>query len=81
MTVTALDIVEVSQVLALYCHVLDAQAWERLDEIFTHDATFDMSAVTWSGLAGTAVSGLANIRSALRADRFTTPVLAPGLHA
>lgn len=39
------DRLEVEQVLALYGHLVDAQAWDRFDEVFTEDAAFDASAL------------------------------------
>jgi len=53
------DIVAITQVLHLYGHILDAAAWDRLGEIFTEDATFDVSS-----FGGGVLNGLAGIYGA-----------------
>jgi len=35
------DRLEIEGVLALYGHLVDGQAWDRFDEVFTDDAVFD----------------------------------------
>ncbi len=44
-TCKPLDIIEIHQLLGLYGHVVDAQEWDRFDELFTHDAVLDYTAV------------------------------------
>jgi 3-phenylpropionate/cinnamic acid dioxygenase small subunit len=41
----ATDIIEIHQLLGLYGHVVDAQDWDRFDELFTHDAVLDYTGV------------------------------------
>jgi hypothetical protein len=35
------DYVELGKVASLYCHICDDWTWDRFDEVFTEDATFD----------------------------------------
>jgi hypothetical protein len=37
--------IAIQQLLALYCHILDAKAWNRLTEIFTPDAVYDSTSI------------------------------------
>ena len=39
------DIIEIHQLLGLYGHMVDAQEWDRFDELFTHDAVLDYTGV------------------------------------
>lgn len=39
------DIVAIQQVLARYPHAVDDRDWESFDQVFTHDAVCDMTAV------------------------------------
>lgn len=41
MTLNPADHVEIHQVLADYGHVVDEHDWERADQVFTPDVTFD----------------------------------------
>ena len=41
----ALDLIEIHQLLGQYGHVVDAQEWERFDELFTPDAVLDYTGV------------------------------------
>jgi 3-phenylpropionate/cinnamic acid dioxygenase small subunit len=41
----ATDIIEIHQLLGLYGHLVDAQEWDRFDELFTHDAVLDYTGV------------------------------------
>ncbi len=38
-------IIEIHQLLGLYGHLVDAQEWERFDELFTDDAVLDYTGV------------------------------------
>jgi SnoaL-like domain len=37
------DILAIHELLGLYGHIIDAREWERVDELFTHDCTYDMT--------------------------------------
>ena len=39
------DLVEIQQTAALYAHMIDKRAWERLDEVYALDGVYDASAV------------------------------------
>jgi hypothetical protein len=56
MPLTLEDRLDIQQMLALYGHLIDDRAFERLAEIFTDDAVFDLS-----GFDGTRFDGLAAI--------------------
>jgi SnoaL-like domain len=38
------DILAIHQLLALYGHIIDEREWQRVDELFTPTALYDMSA-------------------------------------
>jgi hypothetical protein len=59
------DVEEIARVLASYCYIVDDMQWERIDEVFTADATV--------AIAGTPLSftGLDSIR------RFMTKMKNP----
>jgi hypothetical protein len=42
LTVDAIDVVEISQVLARYGQIVDTRAWSDLAQVFTGDAVFDI---------------------------------------
>jgi hypothetical protein len=46
------DLLAVHQLLALYGHIVDDQEWGRLDEIFTGDGVFDITAFGAARLQG-----------------------------
>ena len=46
----AADIIEVHQLLGQYGHVVDAQEWDRLDELFVSDAELDYTGVRAPGV-------------------------------
>ena len=58
------DVVAITQVVHLYGYVLDGRLWDRLPEVFTSDAVFDMSREAGTEIGGQRVDGLAAIRSA-----------------
>jgi SnoaL-like domain len=37
------DILAIHQLLALYGHIIDEREWQRVGELFTRDAVYDMS--------------------------------------
>lgn len=39
------DYVEIAQLLARYCHIVDGAAWDRLGEIFTDDGSMTVTAI------------------------------------
>lgn len=41
----ASDVLAIERILALYGHLVDDEQWQRLDEVFAADATFDVTAV------------------------------------
>lgn len=45
------DLMSIERVVALYGHLVDARAWERFDEVFTEDASFDATALDLPVLA------------------------------
>jgi hypothetical protein len=45
MTLTADDIVAIHQLVALHGHLVDARELHRLDELFTPDAVYDVTAM------------------------------------
>lgn len=47
---TACDIIEIQRLLATYVYAIDAKDYDRLDDVFTADATIDYSAT--GGAAG-----------------------------
>jgi hypothetical protein len=36
-------ILAIHELLGLYGHIIDAREWQRVDELFTHDCTYDMT--------------------------------------
>lgn len=53
MSIDVADRLEISEVIARYGHLIDAQEYSRLDEIFTADAIFDLA-----GYGGARYQGL-----------------------
>ena len=51
------DFVELQQLLSRYCHIVDAKAWDQLDQIFADDAS-----VTVAGVYPTA-TGIEDLRA------------------
>ena len=51
------DFVELQQLLSRYCHIVDAKAWDQLDQIFADDAS-----VTVTGVYPTS-TGIADLRA------------------
>jgi ketosteroid isomerase-like protein len=47
------DRVEIAEVLALHAHIFDANQLDRLDELFTPDAVYDMRPVGMGTFEGT----------------------------
>jgi hypothetical protein len=45
------DRLEIEGVLALYGHLVDGQAWERFEEVFSEDAVFDATVLQLPRLA------------------------------
>jgi SnoaL-like domain len=43
MSLDALDILAIQQLLALYGHIIDGREWHRVGELFTTGAIYDMS--------------------------------------
>ena len=39
------DFVELQQLLSRYCHIVDAKAWDQLDQIFADDASVTVTGV------------------------------------
>ena len=39
------DFVELQQLLSRYCHIVDAKAWDQLDQIFADDASVTVAGV------------------------------------
>lgn len=39
------DFVELQQLLSRYCHIVDAKAWDQLDQIFAADASVTVAGV------------------------------------
>jgi 3-phenylpropionate/cinnamic acid dioxygenase small subunit len=55
MTLTAADIVAIHQLVALHGHLVDSRELHRLDELFTPDAVYDVTALgqgTVRGIVG-----------------------------
>lgn len=48
------DIVEINQILSLWAHLVDNQAWDRFGEVFTEDAFFDSSVFGFPPVTGIA---------------------------
>jgi hypothetical protein len=71
MALTADDIVAIHQLVALHGHLVDARELHRLDELFTPDAVYDVTA-----LGQGTVRGIAEFRalSAAFADDERNPV-------
>jgi hypothetical protein len=42
MTLAAEDTLAIHELLALYGHIIDAREWQRVDELFTEGARYDM---------------------------------------
>jgi 3-phenylpropionate/cinnamic acid dioxygenase small subunit len=61
--VDALDLIEIHQLLGRYGHIVDAQEWDRFDELFTADAVLDYTGVR----APEVLHGLAAIQHYFRA--------------
>ena len=57
-TVDAIDIIEIHQLLGQYGHLVDAQRWDRFDELFEPDAELDYTGVR----APAVLHGLEEIR-------------------
>lgn len=55
------DTVAIQQLYALYGHLMDDRAWERLTEVFTPDCVFDATALGVPLMAG--VEAIAEIAS------------------
>jgi hypothetical protein len=53
------DRLDILNVMALYGHVIDARAWDRVHEVVTEDAEFDSSALGPGG--GGSRAGLENV--------------------
>lgn len=51
-TERAVSYAEITELLSRYALVIDRRQWDSLDEIFTHDATFDATAVGYEFLDG-----------------------------
>ena len=58
------DRVEISETLALHAHIADSNQLDRLGELFTPDAVYDMSAVGIGAFEGIDVIGAAAARMA-----------------
>ena len=63
MALSVEDRLDIQQLIALYGHLVDAADFQRLDEIFTADAVFDLS-----GFDGTRYEGLAAIIAMMEAS-------------
>ena len=61
MSLSVEDRLDIHQLLGLYGHLIDARQFSRLDEIFTHDAVFDLA-----GFDGTRYEGLVAIVQMMR---------------
>lgn len=61
------DVVRITQIEHLYGHLLDGRRWDRLGEVFTDDAAFDLTGADLGAVTGKRYEGLAAIR-ALFAD-------------
>lgn len=49
---SAEDIIEVSQILSLWAHLVDNRAWDRFAEVFTEDAYVDSSVFGFAPVTG-----------------------------
>ena len=64
MALQTADIVEITQVIHLYGHLLDGRLWDRLGDVFTPDCVFDMSLDGGTDVGGRRFVGLAELRAA-----------------
>jgi SnoaL-like domain len=48
------DILAIHELLALYGHIIDQREWQRVDELFTSGAVYDMTAFGLGTVVGTA---------------------------
>lgn len=58
------DRVEINETLALYAHIVDSNQLDRLDELFTPDAVYDMGPVGLGAFEGIEVIRVAAARMA-----------------
>lgn len=63
MTLPADDVVEITQVIHLYGHILDGRLWDRLPDVFTPDGVFDMSMEKGTAMGGRRFDGIADLRA------------------
>jgi hypothetical protein len=57
------DIVEITQVVHFYGHILDGRLWDRLPDVFTDDGVFDMSLEKGTSMAGRRFNGIVELRA------------------
>ncbi len=74
------DRLDIHELIALYGHLIDARSFDRLGEIFTEDAVFDLA-----GFDGSCFEGLADITRMMEASQqhplahhATNVVIQPG---
>ncbi len=60
---SATDVVEITQVVHLYRHILDGRLWDRLSDVFTDDGVFDMSLEKGTSQGGRSFNGIAELRA------------------
>jgi|SRR5579862_4122245 len=48
------DLLAIHELLALYGHIIDQREWQRVDELFTSGAVYDMTAFGLGRVVGTA---------------------------
>jgi hypothetical protein len=51
-TLTVEDRLEIYELVALHGHLIDAGTFDRLDELFTEDFTYDVEALGYGRLEG-----------------------------
>jgi hypothetical protein len=57
------DIVEITQIVHLYGHILDGRLWHRLSDVFTDDGVFDLSLEQGTSMGGRRFNGIAELRA------------------
>lgn len=57
------DIIDITQVVHLYGHILDGRLWDRLPDVFTDDGVFDMSLEQGTSMGGRRFNGIAELRA------------------
>ena len=56
-------VVEITQVVHLYGHILDGRLWDRLPDVFTDAGVFALSLETGTSMGGRRFNGIVEIRS------------------